>query len=166
LPVKKALNSSDSKNRAHRAMVSLRRIMTSAKRHLAAQVEEAEGSTISGAQLWALWHVKANPGLTVLDLAGHLSVHQSTTSNLVEKLESAGCLRRERSAHDKRVVQLFVTPAGAQLLKSAPNPTGGALSDALNRLSGKDLAALETALDSLSRELGIAQKNGKRSITS
>jgi DNA-binding MarR family transcriptional regulator len=163
--VKKTLhNTGNGGSRAQRALVSLRRIMTSAKRHLAAQVEETEGSSVSGAQLWALWHVKENPGLTVLDLASRLSVHQSTTSNLVEKLESSGCLRRERNLQDKRVVQLFVTPAGARLLKSAPNPTGGALSDALNRLSGKDLAALETALDSLSRELGIAQKNGKRSI--
>ena len=150
--------------RVHKALMSFRRIMTSAKRHLSARVEEAKGSTLSGAQLWALWHVKDSPGLTVLELTHKLSVHQTTTSNLIEKLESAGCLRRERDPNDKRVVRLFATSAGAKILKSAPDVSGGSLSAAFNRLSGKELAALELALDSLSRELGTVKKNTKGSF--
>ena len=146
--------------RVNRAVVDFRRLMVSVKRHLMAKAGPGEGGP-SGAQLWALWHVQTNPGLTVLELTAKLSLHQSTTSNLVEKLESSGCLRRQRDVHDKRVVRLFVTRAGTKVLKQAPNPASGKLPDALNRLSPQELTALKLALQSLSRELGVAPKDSK-----
>jgi len=141
-------------------MVSFRRVLTTVKRHLMAKDGHGEGSP-SGAQLWALWHVQSSAGLTVLELTDKLSLHQSTTSNLVEKLETSGLLRRQRDVHDKRVVRLFVTKAGTRVLKQAPDPASGKLPEALSRLSAQELSALELALQSLSRELGVTNKGSR-----
>lgn len=147
--------------RVRRAIVNFRKVVTSVKRHLMAKDGLGEGSP-SGAQLWALWHVQSSPGLTVLELTAKLSLHQSTTSNLVEKLETTGYLRRQRDTADKRVVRLFVSRMGARVLKQAPDPASGKLPEVLNRLSPQELAALELALQSLSRELGVTADAPKR----
>ena len=148
--------------RVRRAIVNFRRVVTSVKRHLTAKDGHYGEGSPSGAQLWALWHVQSNSGLTVLELTDKLSLHQSTTSNLVEKLESSGLLRRQRDVHDKRVVRLFVTRLGGKILKQAPDPSSGKLPEVLNPLSRQELTAPEIALQSPSRELGVGPKDSKR----
>lgn len=147
--------------RVRRAIVNFRKVVTSAKRHLMVKDGQGAGSP-SAAHLLALWHVQSSPGLTVLQLTEKLSMHQSTTSNLVEKLETAGYLRRQRDAADKRVVRLFVSPMGAKIMKQAPDSMSGKLPEVFRRLSRQELAALELALQSLSRELGITPDAPKR----
>src|SRR5690349_10765682 len=90
--------------RALHVLTLFRQIVASAKRHFQS-VQKKCG--ITGAQLWALWQISAHPGLKVGDLARHMSVHQSTASNLVDRLHSLGLIRRERTRSDQRVVRLF-----------------------------------------------------------
>ncbi len=71
---------------------------------------------VSSAQLGALWEPLRAPGLRVSQLSQALSVHQSTTSNLLDKLEKKALVRRDRSGADQRVVPLYLTEAGAELL--------------------------------------------------
>jgi DNA-binding MarR family transcriptional regulator len=160
-PAKATGARSSQEQRIRKTIVTFRRVVTAVKRHLAGQDGHAEGMP-SGAQLWALWHVQSSPGCTVLELTDKLSLHQSTTSNLVEKLESSGCLTRTRDEADRRVVRLFVTKVGAKILKQAPDPASGRLPEAIARLSPTELAALETALQSLSRELGVTPDVSRR----
>ena len=88
---------------------------------------------VSGAQLWALSELKAAPGLTVSGLARALSIHLSTSSNLLDKLEAQELIRRERKGADQRVVQVYLTKAGQQLLRKAPKPVEGVIPDALGQ---------------------------------
>ncbi|MCE1172760.1 MAG: MarR family transcriptional regulator, partial [Azovibrio sp.] len=60
-----------------------RSIFNTVKQHFQ-QVEAA--CRVSGAQLWALAVIVRQPGLRVSELAKAMAVHQSTTSNLVERL--------------------------------------------------------------------------------
>lgn len=101
---------------------------------------------VSAAQLWALWEVDRSPGLSVSEVARRLSIRPSTASNLLDKIETKDLIQRRRLGPDQRVVQLFATDAGRQLLATAPVPAQGALMDALPRLG-------ETQLDELSRSL-------------
>ena len=103
---------------------------------------------VSGAQLWALSELGAMPGLTVSGLARKLSIHLSTSSNLLDKLEAQELIRRERNSADQRVVRVYLTTAGQQLLRKAPKPVEGVIPDALGRMPA-------TALRSLKRDLGI-----------
>lgn len=140
-PQKRA--AADREERAARALAALRQIVGSAKRQF---VNLREQSDISGAQLWTLVQVKNSPGLTMQELAAVMTVHQSTASNLVEKLESAGYVRKKREALDRRVVRLYATAAGTQLLKKAPSPVRDVLPEAVKQLTDEELKALEQSL--------------------
>jgi DNA-binding MarR family transcriptional regulator len=104
---------------------------------------------VSAAQLWAMWELFAEPGLPVSRLSRALSVHQSTASNMLDKLEKKGLVRRERSGPDQRVVRLFLTPEGVSLLAEAPRPAQGALTDALQQLPDQTTQSLEYGLAAL-----------------
>lgn len=113
---------------------------------------------ISAAQLWALWEVAGRPGLRVSELAAAMAVHRSTASNLVERLERRGLVRRERRGPDHRAVQVRPTEAGLELLERAPRPAQGALMHALGRLPPERLAALARELEALTAALPAADR--------
>ncbi len=104
---------------------------------------------ISGAQLWALSELMATPGLTVSGLARALSIHLSTSSNLLDKLEAQKLIRRERNDRaDQRVVRVYLTTAGQRMLRKAPRPVEGVIPEALGKMP-------PAALRSLKRDLGM-----------
>ncbi len=107
-------------------------------------IEEACG--LAGAQLWALGLIRARPGIRVSELAQTMSVHQTTTSNLVAGLVRKGLLRRERTDADHRVVRLFITEAAAAVLLRAPGPVEGLLLQALRHMKSDDLQTLNAVL--------------------
>lgn len=102
---------------------------------------------LSGAQVWAMAELNASPGLKISELARALSVHLSTASNLVDRLEAKALVRRERNKQDQRIVRVIVTSKGQQMLQRAPGPAAGIIPDALNRMS-------LVALSNLNRDLG------------
>ncbi|HVO87293.1 MAG TPA: MarR family transcriptional regulator, partial [Casimicrobiaceae bacterium] len=104
---------------------------------------------ISGAQLWALHELARNPGLTVSELARLMSIHLSTSSNLIGKLEARGLVRRERSTEDQRVVRLHAAATARKLLARAPRPVEGVLQEALSRMPRQALKSLERDLGRL-----------------
>ncbi|MGL4997218.1 MAG: MarR family winged helix-turn-helix transcriptional regulator [Deefgea sp.] len=104
---------------------------------------------ISGAQLWALAEIDIQPGLALSTLSKAMSLHQSTTSNLVEKLVVLGLVERKKSLEDGRSIRLFATLQGASKLRFAPRPVKGLLPDALERLSPTTLLNLHTSLSDL-----------------
>jgi DNA-binding MarR family transcriptional regulator len=93
-----------------------------------------------------MWELFAEPGQRVSQLSQVLSIHPSTASNLLDKLERKALVRRERAGPDQRVVRLYLTDSGAALLGHAPRPAQGALTDALLRQSDQVLAELDADL--------------------
>lgn len=129
---------------------NLRRVFRSIQAH-SRWVEKQCG--VSAAQLWAMWELFTEPGLRVSDLSTIMSIHQSTASNMLDKLEDKGLVRRERRGPDQRVVRLYLTEEGTHLLADAPRPAQGALTHSLQQLSDDTLGQLETGLDRLIRSM-------------
>ena len=73
------------------ALQRFRLIFKSVKKHFL-WVEQQTG--VSGAQLWALAAVVKNPGLKVAELVSAQVIHQSTASNLVDKMVKQTYIRR------------------------------------------------------------------------
>lgn len=132
-------------------------IFQSVNRH-SHEVEQKAG--IGGAQLWALAEIAERPRITVTELAQAMSIHQSTASNLLEKLESQDYVTRSRGAADRRVVLLTLTPRGEDVLRKAPLPSRGVLSDALLKLDASNLGELHAALEQLVPMLEYKQLKG------
>lgn len=110
---------------------------------------------VTCAQLWAMSELAIKPGLRVTDLAKSMSVHQTTISNLLVKLEKKGLIRRERSDPDRRVVCLYLTAEGQELLARAPGPRRGLLQQSLFGLPEPVLASLVQNLDALVEAIQI-----------
>ncbi len=121
-------------------------LIRTAQRH-SQWIERQSG--VTGAQLWAMCELLASPGLRVGELAKLMALHQSTASNMIDKLESAGLVRKERTTTDQRVVRLYLTAAGTSLIETAPSPARGVLPEALRTLSEQDLERLRADLDTL-----------------
>ena len=110
---------------------------------------------VSAAQLWALWELHSAPGMRVSDLSRVLSVHQSTASNMLDKLEEKRMIRRERGGSDQRVVRLFVTEAGEAVLDKAPDHAQGAIMGALVKMPDQVIEELTDGLSHLIDEMGM-----------
>ncbi|SPE26098.1 MarR family transcriptional regulator [Burkholderiales bacterium] len=136
-----------------------RLIFRSAKKHFQ-WVQQRTG--VSGAQLWVLAELHRRPGIRVTELARAMAVHQSTASNLLERLEKLRLIQRERSPADQRVVHLSLTDAGREAIARAPMPLEGVLPDALRSLAHEDLLALQQQLVQLAKRMKVRDRAGKR----
>lgn len=125
-------------------------LIRTAQRH-SQWIERQSG--ITGAQLWAMQEMLERPGLRVGELANLMALHQSTTSNMIDRLETSGLVRKERTSADQRVVRLYLTDKGADLLATAPSPARGVLPEALRMLSEEDLSRLQDDLDVLLKQI-------------
>ncbi len=125
-------------------------LIRTAQRH-SQWIERQSG--ITGAQLWAIQELSEKPGLRVGELANLMALHQSTASNMIDKLESSGLVRKERTSVDQRVVRLYLTETGSELLSIAPSPARGVLPEALRLLSNDDLTCLQRDLDNLLEQI-------------
>ena len=117
------------------------------------QVVEACG--VSGSQLWVMHEIHHAPGIGVSDLAHRLSIHQTTCSQLVEKLVVRGFVVKTRSTEDQRRVGLTLTAAAVKVLKDAPGPAEGLLPEALLGLPTGTLLALSAHLGALIANLRL-----------
>lgn len=111
---------------------------------------------VSAAQLWTMWELQARPGLRVSELSRALAIHQSTASNLLDKLERKQLIQRERRGPDHRVVRLYLTARGRELVEHAPGPAQGALSSGLAALPDEVLAELNDNIAALVKAMDLA----------
>lgn len=107
------------------------------------------GHGLSGSQLWALWHISAQPGLRVADLAQALHIQPSTASNLLDKIEARGLVRRERLDRDNRIVRLHLAEPGRELVTRIPGPLQGRLRRSLQDVPPEVLRGLIDGIDAL-----------------
>ena len=121
------------------------------------QIEDICG--VSGSQLWMLHELQAAPGIGVSDLAHRLSIHQTTCSQLVEKLVAREYVIKTRSEEDQRRVGLSITRRARAVLKEAPGPAEGLLPEARLALSDATLQSLTAHLEKLIDQLHLRDEH-------
>lgn len=62
---------------------------------------------------------EAGHGTQMNELAGRILASKSGLTRVIDKMEEAGLVRRERPAGNRRVVLVFITPAGTAKLEDA-----------------------------------------------
>ena len=124
-------------------------------RHVRQYSREMQSEGLSGRHVSALRYLAEAGPLTVGALGHYLLISDSSASELVDRLEAAGTVRRERSEADSRVVLVSLTPQGRKAAHDAPLGGIPLLRERLKALPAEDLARLDEALMLLARLLEI-----------
>jgi DNA-binding MarR family transcriptional regulator len=85
----------------------------------------------------------------VTELAAYLGLDKSTMSGLIDRAERRGLLARGRSPADGRVVEVFLTEAGAGLTRRLDDEIRRALAPTLDRLGPEQRGQLVALLTPL-----------------
>lgn len=108
---------------------------------------------LPGSQMWILQEVERTPAIGVTELAQRLGIHQSTCSQLVERLVGQGYLEKQKAATDRRRVGLVLALSGQALIARLPGPAEGVLPAALASLPEVALKTLNINLAELIKHL-------------
>lgn len=108
---------------------------------------------VTGPQRLALRVIGRFPGATPSELASLLSLHRSTVTGIVQRLEERGLVRRVQSSSDGRSVQLHLTAAGKRVDKPRKATVEHTIERVLSRRSAREVDATRALLTELTREL-------------
>lgn len=100
-------------------LIALRRIMRAADIHSQKLVRE---SGLTTPQLLVMQAIDKEGSPATSAVARHIAVSQATVTRIIDRLERARLVSREKSSRDKRVVNVTLTDAGRAKLGSAPTP--------------------------------------------
>jgi DNA-binding MarR family transcriptional regulator len=104
---------------------------------------------VTSHQVTLLWLVRDRPGLSLRELALEEGISAPSLSGHVDRLESAGLLRRVRSTDDRRRVGLELTDEGRTLLRRVRARRTTWLAERLAGLSDEEREQIERALPAL-----------------
>ena len=100
-------------------LIALRRIMRAADLQSQKLVRQS-GLTVP--QLLVMQAIEKEESPSTRTLARHIVVSQATVTRIIDRLERAGLVKREKSTKDKRVVNVRLTEEGRSKLETAPEP--------------------------------------------
>jgi len=118
-------------------------------------VEECRAYDLTPVQYAALVAIRTHPGIDATRLSAVIAFDRSTLGNVIERLEAKQLIERKPSRQDKRVKLLYLTKAGAALLRDIMPSVDRAQARMLQPLKPADrrmLMALLTQLVDLNNE--------------
>jgi DNA-binding MarR family transcriptional regulator len=97
----------------------------------------------------ALVHLQEAPdGLGMTELANRILASKSGLTRVIDRMQAAGLVRRERPPEDRRVVKVLITPEGLQTLHDARVVHRRGIHEHFGQhLNTRELAALATTLE-------------------
>ncbi|GFE88100.1 MarR family winged helix-turn-helix transcriptional regulator [Steroidobacter agaridevorans] len=98
-------------------------------------------------QQWAvLMYLRDGLATTTADMCRNLHHDSGAMTRLVDQLESRKLIERRRSADDRRVVELSLTEAGAEVLDTLIPTACDALNSALDGFTREEVKTLQSML--------------------
>ena len=110
---------------------------------------------VSGVQASLLASIKRQPGVSAAELAAQERMSAAGMSGHVDRLATAGLVRRDRVAGDRRRHALALTDEGEALFRRIRSRRTAWLAARLQELEPEELAAVDAALEPLARLLEV-----------
>lgn len=129
-------------------LVSLRRIMRAADIHSQKLFRE---SGLTTPQLLVMQGIEKAGKPSTSAIARHVVVSQATVSRIIDRLECAGLVRREKASADRRVVNVSITDLGRERLAAAPLPLQAEFLERYRQLDDWEQSMLKSALMRIAR---------------
>ncbi len=124
-------------------------------RYLRRCSRQLQQAGISGRKMAALRHLLEAGPRTVGQLGDYLYISDSSTSELIARLEDKGYVTRARSQVDNRVVIVSLTPAGREIAQQTPLGGVPLLRERLKTLPVERLARIHAAVTDIMNLLEI-----------
>ena len=112
-------------------------------------VEECRAFALTPVQYAALVAIHTHPGIDATRLSAVIAFDRSTLGNVIERLEAKKLVERKPSPQDKRVKLLYLTRAGATVLRDIMPSVDRAQARMLQPLKAADRRALMALLSRL-----------------
>jgi DNA-binding MarR family transcriptional regulator len=122
----------------------LHNLMQLMRRELEARMAEHD---LTDAQWKPLWALQTGRAGTANELARCIDMDPGATTRLVDRLVAKGLVERTRSDTDRRVVQLHLTPAGAEVVQKVPPVLAGLNNDFLSGFSVEEWQQLRQMIE-------------------
>lgn len=126
---------------AHEAVVSIMRTAAVVQRHLA-QVVEGSGITLQQYNVLRILRGAGDAGLPTLAIRDRMIEESAGITRLLDKLERAGYVVRERSTPDRRQVLCQITRSGLAVLAGLDEPIEAMNTGALGVLTEDERVTL------------------------
>jgi DNA-binding MarR family transcriptional regulator len=114
----------------------------------------AAGLDITASQLQVLRRLWEGDGILTSTLTRDVASDGGTITGVLDRLESKGLIRRQRSLEDRRAVHVSLTPAGRELEAPLTGMIGALNGQALEGFTPEESAALIRALERIGKNLG------------
>lgn len=114
-----------------------------------ADVLEPRGVTLQQYNVLRILRGAGAQGLPTLEIGARMIERAPGITRLLDRLETKGLARRERSRVDRRQVFCTITPAGLELLATLDRPVQAVDSDVAAKLSAAEQRQLIHLLDAL-----------------
>jgi MarR family transcriptional regulator, lower aerobic nicotinate degradation pathway regulator len=118
-------------------------------------IEECRAYDLTPVQYAALVAIHTHPGIDATRLSAVIAFDRSTLGNVIERLQTKALIERKPSRGDRRIKLLYLTRAGAALLRDIMSAVDRAQARMLQPLKATDrktLMALLTQLVDLNNE--------------
>ena len=142
---------------SHEAVVSILRTAAVVQRYIS-QVVEGSGVTIQQYNVLRILRGAGSVGLPTLAIRDRMIEEAAGITRLLDKLETAGHVVRERSTPDRRQVLCQITPAGLGLLTALDEPVDAANHLALTMLDDQEKQSLVELLGAVRAGFTAAKK--------
>jgi DNA-binding MarR family transcriptional regulator len=145
---------------AAEAVVSILRTAAVVQRHMS-QVVEGNGVTIQQYNVLRILRGAGTIGLPTLAIRDRMIEEAAGITRLLDKLETAGYVIRERSTPDRRQVLCQITPAGLRLLTQLDEPVDAANEYALGMLDDAEKHSLVELLGAVRAGFSTGRSAGR-----
>jgi DNA-binding MarR family transcriptional regulator len=112
-------------------------------------IEECRACDLTPVQYAALIAIHTHPGIDATRLSAVIAFDRSTLGNVIERLETKALIERKPSRGDKRIKLIYLTRAGAALLREIMPSVGRAQARMLQPLKAADRKTLVVLLTQL-----------------
>jgi len=139
--------------RCDEMLVALRRVMRAVDLH-SRRLIRSHGLTTPQALILKV--AASGEALPAGKLARQVSLSQATVTDILNRLEARGLVRRIRSSEDKRQVMIEATPAGRQLMLSSPPLLQERFADRFGALQDWEQSMLVASLQRIAALMDVA----------
>ena len=115
--------------------------------------DEARRHDLTGPQLTVIKLLSGIGDLSLTGLSESMQTRNSTVTGIIDRMESAGLVKRIRSESDRRVVMIRLTPHGRSLARNVPIEPMQAFRHALETLSANEQKSLLKILSKLEKQI-------------